>query len=121
MIYRKLTSSGDYVFGKGPGNFLTDTPETVGQAIQTSLNLIQGEWFLDTTIGVPYNSKILGAGTKQSYDLAIQTAILEVVGVTGIVNYLSDVDPSTRKATISCTVDTVFGTMDIVAPRKIFG
>lgn len=109
MIYRKLDVNGDYTFGLKSGNFYRNNPDAVAQAVKTRLGLIQGEWFLDTTIGTPYNSQILGAGTVSRYDAAIQEVILETQGVQGISQYASSVDPITRGATINCTIDTVYG------------
>lgn len=120
MIYRKLTASGDYTFGKGAGDFISNSPETVAQAIQTALGLMQGEWFLDTTLGVPYDSRILGMGKKGSYDLAFQEAVIGVPGVLRITEYSSSVDPVTRKATVSCTVDTIYGQASFTATQKPF-
>jgi hypothetical protein len=109
MIYRKLDSSGDYTFGRQNGNFYKDQPEAVGQAVRTRLGLILGEWFLDTAIGTPYNSQILGAGKVATYDRAIQEVILGTPGVRRITEYSSGVDPTTRKATVDCTIDTIYG------------
>ncbi len=120
MIYRKLTSSGDYVFGKGAGNFLSNSPETVAQAIKTALLLMQGEYFPDVTAGVPYDAKILGARTKGTYDAALQSAILGVQGVTGIASWQSDVDPATRMATVTCTVDTAYGQAALAVSQKAY-
>lgn len=110
MIYRKLDESGDYTFGQGQGEFYTNSPEAVAQAVKTRLGLIQGEWFLDTTAGTPYNSQILGAGTVATYDQAIQAVILGTQGVVRIASYSSGIDPATRAAQVSCTIDTVYGT-----------
>ena len=117
MIYRKLTPTGDYTFGKGSGNFLSNSPATVAQAIQTALQLIQGEWFIDTSAGAPYDTRVLGTGTKAIYDQTIQAAILGVQGVSGIAQYLSSID-SSRSATIQCTVNTIYGTLSFSATQK---
>jgi hypothetical protein len=109
MNYRKLDANGDYTFGQGSGNFFTDSPEAVGQAVKTRLGLIEGEWFLDTSQGTPYNSRILGAGTVSQYDQAIQEVILNTNGVTRIVSYSSQVDSSSRAAGVNCTIDTIYG------------
>lgn len=109
MIYRKLDPNGDYTFGQSVGNFYTNTPEAVAQAVKTRLGLIQGEWFLDSSMGTPYNSRILGAGTVSQYDRAIQEVILNTVGVLRITAYSSQVDPNTRFASVNCTIDTVYG------------
>lgn len=109
MIYRKLNANGDYTFGLQAGNFYKNIPEAVAQAVKTRLGLIQGEWFLDITVGTPYNSRILGAGTVSKYDRAIQEVILSTQGVKRITAYGSSVDPSTRSASVNCTIDTIYG------------
>ena len=109
MKYRKLDANGDYVIGLQQGDFYTNTPEAVAQAVQTRLGLRQGEWFLDTTVGTPYDSQILGAGKVASYDYAIQAVILGTQGVNQITAYSSNVDPTTRAATVQCTIDTIYG------------
>lgn len=115
MIYRKLDANGDFTFGAGRGNFHKNTPETVAQAVKTRLGLIQGEWFLDVSDGVPYDAEILGAGKVSSYDAAIQNVIVNTQGVKGILKYSSGVDPNTRNAQVSCTIDTIYGVVDFVA------
>ncbi|MBN3848615.1 hypothetical protein G3N58_17560 [Paraburkholderia sp. Ac-20342] len=108
MRYRQLDADGDYQLG-GNAVFLVDSPAAVAQAIQTRLGLIAGEWFLDQTAGTPYNTDILGAGTESTRDMAVQTAILDTQGVTGIADYASYLDPATRQFTVAATVDTQYG------------
>ena len=109
MRYRVLDANGDYTWGQNGANWLINSPAAVGQAILTRLRLIQGEWFLDQTAGTPYDTDILGAGTESTRDLAVQTVILETQGVTGIADYASYLDPTTRAFTIAATVDTQYG------------
>jgi hypothetical protein len=109
MIYRKLDANGDYTFGQQATNFYVNSPEAVAQAVKTRLGLIQGEWFLNVSIGTPYNSQILGAGMVSKYDTAIQDVILNTIGVQRIVSYASQVDPTSRAATVTCTIDTIYG------------
>lgn len=115
MRYRKLSPEGDYVFGAGLGEFLVDVPEAVGQAVGTRLLLASGEWFLDVNEGTPYATQILGTGTQQLYDQAVQERILDTPDVTGILKYSSTLD-SKRKLTINCTIDTEFGIVNISGP-----
>lgn len=115
MRYRKLDENGDYTFGRNNGNFYLNNPEAVAQAVKTRLGLIQGEWFLDITVGTPYNSRILGAGMVATYDAAIQEVIIGTQGVSSILDYASNVDPSTRAATISCKINTIYGQAIITA------
>jgi hypothetical protein len=113
MRYRKLDINGDFTFGQGAGNFYVNTPAAVAQAVKTQLGLIEGEWFLDTTLGTPYNSKILGAGHISTYDAAIQEVIMNTQGVTKIIQYSSNYNPSTRQARVSVTLDTLYGSVTL--------
>lgn len=107
-----LSPTGDYIFGQGMGEFLINTPQAVAQAVQTRLQLSQGEWFLDTAEGTPYATQVLGAGTLDLYDQAIKERILETPGVTGFVSYASLLDDS-RRLTVVCTIDTLYGSVDV--------
>jgi hypothetical protein len=107
MRYRMLSATNDYVFGNGPGEFLVDSPAAVAQAILTRLRLIQGEWFLDSTVGIPYNTQVLGFGTSGLRDAAIQTAIQNTPGVNQIVSYSSQLVG--RAYSVQATVNTIYG------------
>jgi hypothetical protein len=113
MRYRMLSADGDYVFGNGPGEFLVNTPATVAQAIVTRLKLWQGEWFLDSQAGTPYKTQVLGYGTQNVYDAAIQTIIINTLGVNQITEYSSSFNTTTRALTIEATVATIYGTTTI--------
>jgi len=113
MRYRELTATGDMQFGQSQVSFLVNSPATVAQAVLTRLKLIQLEWFLDQTAGVPYSTDILGADTGSTRDLAYQTVILETQGVTGITEYASYLNPATRAFTVAATIDTIYGTTTI--------
>jgi hypothetical protein len=109
MRYRKLDLNGDYTFGQQGANFYQNNPDAVAQAIKTNLGLIQGEWFLDVTLGTPYATRILGMGRLTTYDQAIKETILNTLGVKAIVSYSSSYEPSTRRASVSCTINTNYG------------
>jgi|ERR1700758_51864 len=113
MIYRKLDPNGDYTFGQQSGNFWVNQPEAVAQAVKTVLGLIQGEWFLDPSVGVPYDTEILGMDRLGSYDAAIQEAILGTEGVDEILDYVSGVNTMTRQAFVACTISTIYGQVTI--------
>lgn len=113
MRYRALSSTGDYQFGR-VGVFLINTPEAVAQAIMTRLNLWSGEWFLDTSEGTPYETRILGTGTQGTRDAAVRERILGTPGVLSLVSYSSAVDAD-RKMTVRATVSTAYGNAIITA------
>ncbi|AOK62008.1 hypothetical protein WM29_23045 [Burkholderia ubonensis] len=113
MRYRKLDADGDYVFGGGDADFFVNVPEAVAQAVQTRLRLLRGEWFLDTTVGMPWATDVLGKYTSGIYDAAIRQCILGTQGVTEITSYSSSVDPETRALTVSATINTIYGTTTV--------
>jgi len=121
MRYRTLTASGDYTFGHGPSEFLVNSPATVAQAVLTALLLHQGEWFLDTTVGMPWETQVLGYGTQSLYDAAIKAAILSVEGVQAITSYSSSLNRTTRALTVNATISTIYGSANVVTNVPAFG
>ena len=109
MRYRKLSPTGDYTFGSGALNFYQDTPEAVGQAVQTRLRLFLGEWFLNIDEGTYFFQGILGKKTKASMDATIQDRILGTQGVVNFENYVSVIDEQTRIASVTFDLNTIYG------------
>lgn len=108
MRYRRLSDSGDYVFGQGAAQFLVNSPATVAQAVNTRLLLPTEEWFLDLLEGTPYKGEVLGYNTVPVYDAALQARILGTPGVSSIDAY-SSVLTTDRKLQISVTITTIYG------------
>lgn len=119
MRVRAQTESGDYSFGQGSDNFLVNSPQCVAQLVLTGLKLWQGEWFLDVTAGMPWETEVLGPNPESVYDAAIQNQVLSTQGVTGISNYLSSEDPANRSLQVSFTLETEFGSIDMTFPFRI--
>ncbi|HDR9029885.1 TPA: hypothetical protein QDB14_004107 [Burkholderia vietnamiensis] len=115
MRYRKLDADGDYVFGGSANDFHVNTPETVGQAVLTRLRLLLGEWFLDTTVGMPWSPDVIGKYTTGTADAAIRACVLGTAGVTEITSYTSSRDPDTRKLNVAVTINTIYGSTTVQA------
>lgn len=115
MRYRKLDENGDYILGRGRGEFLINSPEAVVQAVLTRLRLIEGEWFLNVAEGVPYLTDILGYGNMLKYDFAIQETIKNTQGVSNIDEYASYYNSQTRQVTITASISTIYGTTTVGA------
>lgn len=109
MRYRKLTADGDYSFGNGQLDFWRDVPEAVSQSVKTRILLWLGEWFLDTTEGTPFMQGILGKYSKETADVVIQDRVLSTTGVVDIQNYVSSLNPDTRRMSISFDLNTIYG------------
>lgn len=112
MKYRPLDVNGDYTVNRP---FLADSPACVAQAVLTRLQLWQGEWFVDSTDGTPYNQQILGKPNNASQDAVIKQRILATPGVTSIMSYSSRYDAKARALNITARIDTQFGAASINA------
>lgn len=116
MIYRRLTSDGDYVFGQGKAQFLSGS-EAVAQAVITHLKLLLGEWWEDVNNGLPLWQSILGqpgsADNLQSVDNIIKDRILSTSQdgnklISSIDDYTRTYDASTREYYFEARVTTIY-------------
>ena len=113
MRYRKLDDAGDYCFGRGQFDFLINSPESVGQAVQTRLQLWTGEWFANTEDGTGWGSRVLGRGTASIYEMELRRRILETSGVTEIADLTASYNAQTRTLDVIATINTVYGQASI--------
>lgn len=116
MRYRKLSLSGDRIFGHGQQDFWRDQPEAVGQAIWTRLRLWYGQWFLKPQDGTDWQHKVLGKYTGSTADPTIRARILSTPGATSIEGYSSSLDRDTRKWSVSANVNTSYGKLTLAGP-----
>lgn len=117
MRYRREDENGDYTFGQGDNSFLVNSPETVRQAILTRLELWQGEWFLNTKEGTPYQQSVVGKQQAGIASLAIRDRISGTPGVRSILSFDSTFDGDTRRLTFTATVDTIYGKINLTYPE----
>jgi len=111
---RQLDANHDVLWGNGQGNFLVDL-QAVAQIIQTTLLLLQGEWWSDLTEGLQLFQSILGSNNGKSPDaisLLIQQQILDVPFVTTITN-IQTAYSINRSFVFACTVQTQFGALSV--------
>lgn len=90
----KLNLDGDIIWRNGPllRQDTTQTPaEVTGQRLLILLRTWMGEWFLDTTYGIPWEQRILAKKqvSKVSVDLILQQKVLSDEGVKEIVSWES--------------------------------
>lgn len=114
MRVRKLSPTGDRIWGNSLQDYWINSPNGVAQLIGTRLRLWIGQWFLNLPDGTPFTTQILGRYTVASRDPAMQGRILQTDGVLGIKTYSSSLDRNTRAFTVQASVDTVYGVTPIV-------
>lgn len=111
MRIRLMDANGDMTFGSSLSDFTTNTPEGVAQLILTRLKLWVGEFFADTSDGMPWATDVLGNRTASTYNEAIRDRILSTEGVTEITKYSSTL--VNRELTVNATVQTEYGSTTI--------
>jgi hypothetical protein len=109
MRYRKLSPLGDYTFGQSMLNFYINVPAAVAQAVQTGLLLWLGEWFLDTSVGMPWIEGVLGKNSQATGDATIQNQVINTQGVTAISSYQSTRNNESRNFQVEVEVQTIYG------------
>lgn len=113
MRYRKLSPTGDYVFGNGQKDFWRDQPEAVGQACQTRLRLWIGEWYLNIDSGTPYLQGILGKHSQEVANVAVQQRVIGTQGLVRWTNFESEIEPNSRDYSVTFGIDTIYGPTEV--------
>lgn len=113
MRYRKLSPTGDYVFGNSELDFYVNEPAAVGQAVKTRLLLWLGEWFLDLNEGTQWMQGVIGKHSQTTADATVQDRIAGTQGLADIASFTSTVNPDTRLYSVNTTIDTIYGTTTV--------
>ena len=113
IITRKLDANGDPMRGSGMTNFVSDI-DAVAVILGTTLKLLMGEWFEDTSDGTPLFQSLLGHPiTSQGVALLLRRRILSVPYVTAIDQLNVIYAPSGRIFTFVAVIATQFGGLTI--------
>jgi len=112
ITYLFLDADNDLVFD--PNAALADQA-AVRQAILTRLKLFYGEWWEDTTKGLPVFQSMLGKLASKSAQAAIQSAIQTCILGVPYVTSLSSLSTSfsSGKFTFTATANTSFGAVTV--------
>lgn len=87
------------------------------QSIMQRLRLFRGEWFLNTSVGVPYYQQILVKNpNRAAIDLAIQSTIISTPGVGRLISYASRFTTANRLIAISFRAATRAGIVSYDGP-----
>lgn len=89
-----------------------DVQSLVRQRVAINLKLIYGEWFANTTLGVPYFESIFGKGTKDVADSIIRETISNTEGIVLLTSYTSSVDQQSRILTVRYTAECESGVIE---------
>lgn len=100
----------DWVLQGGTTIRLCETQEElIRQQLFINLSVFSTEWFADVTYGVTYFESIFGKNNKESADAIFKATIRNTEGVTAITKFLSSIDSTTRKYSLTFSVLTDTG------------
>lgn len=98
MIGLAIDSKTNDLFIRANGSLaVVEDAEAIGQHVRQRLKTFREEWFLDTTVGVPWLREVFG----NAYDPAlaesvVKAEILDTAGVTQIDGFAVSFDRVTR-------------------------
>lgn len=96
---------------------LLDNARRIAQQIKVTLLAFLGEWFLDTSFGVPYLDEIMVKNPRIGTLQAIFRAkIIDVPGVTRVRRLTFDMNRATRALSVSFEAETLEG---LTGPQNI--
>ena len=114
MIMRREDANGDFVFGHGMSDYLTENA-AIALLLENRLLLWLGEWFLDISAGVNWPAII---GTKpaalRQAETEVRACAISTVGVERVDNLQIDVDHRTYTVDLYLEITTEFSTGVIV-------
>lgn len=107
-IVRRLTANGDMTFGFGLSNF-AEASEACAQNVTTRIKTVLGEWFLDTSAGVPYIERVFNeTSSQQLIEATLKKTILETTDVQAILSFSLVLNHRTRVANIQVGLTTIY-------------
>ena len=106
MIFRSLSGTGDWRFGRGAADYAHDN-QAIALNIQTRIKSWVGGCFFDQAMGIDW-CNLLDKGQKELLLNNLRTLILTSYGVVKINSVVTIFDSRTRALTVSYNIDTIF-------------
>ncbi len=84
--------------------------DRVVQSLKIRLRTYLGEFFLDTTVGVPYFQDVLVKNPDlNNIEAVLRSIILEDAEITEVTSFVRNFNTSSRAFSCSFTVNTIYG------------
>ena len=103
------TVSGELVFAAGVLQLVAGQ-DAIRQAAECRLRTFREEWFLDTSIGVPWVEQVLGRKVAAApVRTIVRDELLAIPGVTGLASLSVVFDPSVSSLAVTFVLQTAAG------------
>lgn len=106
----KLNKSGDLAIDDSGLITVFDGAERVAQQVRVTLKTFLGEWFLDTSFGVPYlDSIFVKTPNRAEIEAIFRARIADVPGVEKITSMTLQIDREIRMLRVAFEIETSLG------------
>jgi hypothetical protein len=105
MIIRGLDSNGDWTFGSGKSNYLTND-NAIALNINTRLYSWLNDCFFDTQAGIDWKNRLGSLGQETLLQNDLKRIILQSYGVTGITAFSTSL--INRQFNAQYQINTIF-------------
>lgn len=112
MTQLRQDDNGDLLISNNRFSFTeNNSDEEISQRLKQALKTFLAEWFLDSTIGIPYFQAVFVKGTPPEIIAGLfKDAIIAVQGVLTLTRFDDlEYDPATRELKVSFDVTTING------------
>lgn len=105
MIFRNLDENGDWMFGKGTNNYVSQN-SAIGLNIKTRILSWVDDCFFDLPAGIDWLNRLGSKDQRGLLELDLRRIILQSEGVTGILEFDSTL--INRNFTANYSVQTIY-------------
>lgn len=106
----ELSEDGDLALDLMGATRLIGGAQRVRQQVEITLRAFFGEWFLDTSFGVPYLEEILTKSPdRASIEAVLRSRIVDVPGVTAVRRLDLEMDRTARALRVTFEAETAEG------------
>lgn len=107
MIFRQITSDGDWTFGKGVSGYAINEA-AVELNVRTRLLSWKGNCFFDLNAFVDWLGR-LDKGQQENLNRELRNVILQSFGVVSVNSLVGVLDRATRHYLVTYNISTIFG------------
>lgn len=109
-----IDDTGDFERSVATNNLrMVDGVDEIKQIIKRNLQTFLGEWFLDTSIGVPWIQEIFSKrASAQNADAILIDQVVASRGVISLLRWETSLDTATRELSVEFRALTVSGILD---------
>lgn len=102
--------NGDLLLTRDTAQGAVAGADPIAQSVVQKMRTLLGEFFLDTSLGVPYYQELLGKRQQTiGFETALQKVITSTPGVVALLSWKLEAKPQQRRLEVSFRAQTTTG------------